>query len=307
MDHIDLFASLNSASCEDLEKLLTYVNRLSNTTANNTYSEYIPLLTTPHCTPTPYPGVQGIKKWIAAIILITFLIGGLFGNVLSATIMFRRSRRGLSSYFYLALLAIADICILYTGGLLALFDIAFGYHPELNGTIYCRIGFYIKHLFTYVSAWLIVAVTFERFIVVCFPLESIRICRLHVAYSITLVLWIFFSIYTSHGFFTIGIVPRKLQTEYGYHPDFLACDLKEYQRLLGVIDLCFYSVLPSVLIIIFNILIISTMYYAIKQRKNYLQASSCLPTTDTCQRKHVQKNKSSSSMRTPFFRSRSVG
>ena len=49
------------------------------------------------------------EEWVVTGILVSFLIFGLIGNLLSATIMFRRSRRGLSSYFYLAFLAIVDI------------------------------------------------------------------------------------------------------------------------------------------------------------------------------------------------------
>jgi hypothetical protein len=105
----------------------------------------------------------------------------------------------------------------------------------------------------------------------------------------------------------MGIIHVYLQTDQGYHPNYYVCDLAIHRRLFSFIDLCFYSVIPSLLIIIFNILIILTMFYAIKQRRNYLQASSYLPTTDTSPRKLNQKNKSSSSIRTPFFRSRSVG
>ncbi|CAF1036942.1 unnamed protein product [Rotaria sordida] len=294
------------ASCEELENLLKFVNASYYESRNMTRDDYFTLLRTPYCIPKPYLGVQGVKKWIITIILVCFLICGLIGNILSATIMFRRSRRGLSSYFYLALLAIMDICVLYTGCLLFMFDIGFGYHPESNSTINCRLGSYIRHLVTYLSAWLIVAVTFERFIVVRFPLQSVHICRMHVAYGITLIIFIFFSFYTTHCFFTMNIKRISLQTDDGYHPNFFVCDLEKFNRLLAFIDLCFYSVIPSILIIIFNTLIISTMFYAIRQRRTYLQASSCLPTTDTSQRNHNQKTKSSSSIRAPFFRSRSV-
>ncbi|CAF3608406.1 unnamed protein product [Rotaria sp. Silwood1] len=297
---------LSSVTCESLQNLLQYVNISDNESENMTHNAIMAILRSSHCKPKPYLGVQGVRKWIATIILISFLICGLIGNMLSATIMFRRSRRGLSSYFYLALLAIADICVLYSGGLLSIFDIGFNYHPELYSKFSCRIGFYLRHLFTYLSAWLIVAVTFERFIVVRFPFQSIHICRMHVAYGITLIIFIFFSFYASHCFFTMNLRPIIMQTDYGYHPDFIVCDLIKYQRLFSSIDLCFYSVIPSLLIIIFNTLIISTMFYAIKQRRTYLQASSCLPTMNTSQRNPNIKTKSSSSIRTPFFRSRSV-
>ena len=310
MNHtpFDLGSIFAWTSCEQIDRLLSQINASIYEAENLTRDDYLATMRSPHCIPKPYPGIQGPRKWIVTGILSLCLLFGLVGNLLSATIMFRRSRRGLSSYFYLALLALIDICVLYTGGLLFFFEITLGYQPQLQSKMPCRLGFYIQHLFTYISAWLIVAVTFERFIVVRYPFQSIRICRLHVAYTITIVIVLFFAIYTAHGFFTMDILHLSLQTEHGYHPNYYVCDLIVYRGLLAFLDLCFYSVLPSILILIFNILIIYTMFYAMKQRQTYLQANSGLRTTDTCPRPNNRKNKSSSSVvRTPFFRSRSIG
>ena len=307
MENINILQLLSSTTCKDIDEIFADPNASFYESRNATREAYIALSHALRCEPKPYLGPQGLKKWIVTIIVIIFLLFGLIGNILSATIMYRRARRGLSAYFYLALLALVDICVLYSSCLLFMFEITFNYHPQLQAPIYCRLGFYIQHLFTYISAWLIVAVTFERFIVVRFPFQSILICRMRVAYTITLIIFIFFSLYTAHCFITLDIIPFPLRTDQGYHPDFIICDLPKYQRLFSFLDLCFYSVGPSLLIIIFNILIISTMFYAIKQRRNYLQANIYLPTTDTCPRKLNQKNKSFTSIRTPFFRSRSVG
>ena len=302
-----LLQVIQTKTCRELEELFREGNASYYESKNMTLDAYLESMRLPQCISRPYAGPQGWKKWATTIILSAFLIFGLIGNLLSATIMFRRSRRGLSSYFYLALLAIIDICVLYTGGLLFLLEIAFSYLPQLSAPIYCRLGFFIQHFFTYVSAWLIVAVTFERFVVVRFPFQSIRVCRLHVAYTITLIIFVFFALYAAHGFVTVGIFSAELQTEENYHPNYLICDLVIYRQLLATVDLCFYSILPSLFILIFNILIVYTMFYAIKQRRNYLQASSGLRTTDTCPRLINPKPKSSSSARTPFFRSRSIG
>ena len=305
-DKININQALN-LTCEDIDDLFKYVNMSFSEFQNMTHDIYNALLSILHCLSTPYPGVQGFKKWITTIILVIFLICGLFGNMISAIIMFRRSRRGLSSYFYLALLAVIDICVLYSGCLQSILDITFDYHPELYATIYCRLSCYIKHLFTYLSAWLIVAVTFERFIVVRFPFQSIHICRLHVAYGIALTMLVFFSLYTGHVFFTMDIRHIRLRTNDGYHPDYAICDLVVHRRLFAFLDLCFYSVIPSLYIIIFNILIISTMFHTIKQRQDYLRASTGSSTMETSPGNLNQKTKSSSSILTPFFRSRSLG
>ena len=299
--NVNILQILNSATCQEIEE---FIKDFNSSDYNITREEYIQSLRSPYCEPKPYLGTQGVKKWTVTIIISLFLIFGLIGNSLSATIMFRRSRRGLSSYFYLALLAIIDICILYTGGLLFLLEITFNYQPQLQSKFLCRLAFYIQHLFTYISAWLIVAVTFERFTVVRFPFQSIRLCRMHVAYTVTFLIILFFSIYTAHCIFTVNLTTINLQTDDGYHPFYQICDLITHQRILAFIDLCLYSVLPSIFILVFNILIIITMFHAIKQRRDMLQANSYTPTIDISQR---NKNKSASTIRTQFFRSRSAG
>ncbi|CAF0845291.1 unnamed protein product [Adineta ricciae] len=292
-------------TCEIFTEFLKNIKPSDYESRNQTREEYINKTLPPQCISRPYSGIEGAEKWVITIILFAFLIFGLLGNLLTATVMFRRSRRGLSSYFYLGLLAIIDICVLYSGCLLFMLEITFNYQPLLNALINCRIGFYTQHFFTYMSAWLIVAVTFERFLVVRYPIQSIRMCRLRVAYTVSIFLMIFFSIYTSHCFVTIKLVRINLQTNKGFHPNYTSCDLVEYRNLLSLLDLCLYSMIPSILIIVFNLLIISTMFYALKQRRNYLQASSCVQTTETCARNLTPKTKSSSSIRTQFFRSRS--
>ena len=295
---------LSTTTCQKINDFIRDLNASEYESLNMTREEYVASLRPPNCEPTPYPGTQGAKKWTVTVILLFFLIFGLIGNLLSATIMFRRARRGLSSYFYLAFLAIVDICILYSGCLLFLFEITFDYHPHSSSSFLCRLSFYVQHLFTYVSAWLIVAVTFERFMVVRYPFQSIRICRMKVAYAITASIFIVFSVYTAHCFLTMDIFSTTVQTDEGYHPNYIVCDLTTHRQLLAFIDLCLYSVLPSILILIFNLLIIVTMFHAIKQRRDYLQANSCVPTTNTGER---NKHKSSSTIRTQFFRSRSAG
>ena len=269
-----------------------------------TRDEYIQSLSTTNCEPKPYPTMQGYQKWIVTSILLLLLVFGLIGNLLSATIMFRRARRGLASYFYLAILAMIDICILYTSCLSLLLEITFNYHPHVYSTFLCRLAFYFQHFFTYVSAWLLVALTFERLMVVRYPFQSIRISRIQVTYVITVLIFCTFAIYTAHCFFTMDIIEANVQSDEGYHPNYRACDLVIHRKLLAFLDLCLYSVLPSILILVFNILIIFTMLHAIEQRRDLLPVRSYLSKSDVSQR---NKQKSASTIRTQFLRSRSAG
>lgn len=295
---------LGSMTCQDIEEFIKDLNASEYLTRNISRDEYIQSIRPPNCEPKPYPTIQGYQKWFVTSILVVLLVFGLIGNLLSATIMFRRARRGHSSYFYLAILAIIDICILYTGCFLFFLEMAFNYHPQLQSGFTCRLLSYFQHFFTYISAWLLVAVTFERLIVVRYPFQSIRISHIQLTYSITLLIFAIFAVYTGHCFFTMDIISIDVQTDEGYHPNYRVCDLNVHRQLLAFLDLCFYSVFPSILILVFNILIIFTMFHAIRRRRDYLQARSYLSKADISQR---NKQKSASTIRTQFFRSRSAG
>lgn len=298
---------LKEHKCKELLELLSSVNTSSpdpdNVDNYPSIYEYFNSL----CSSTHYQGIEGLKRKFFIVILSCLLIFGLVGNILSAIIMFKRSSRGLSSYFYLGYLAIMDVCVLYSGCLSFFLEIGFKIDIKLISDFNCQIISFIQHLSTYISAWLIVAVTFERFIVVRFPFQSIRICRVRVANIISLSITILFTLYSIHGFFTIRIHETYIRTQKIFDQNFRICELLTYPELFSTIDLCLYSVAPSLFIIVLNSLIIYTMFYAMKQRRNFLQASSGIRTTDTYQRQLEGKNRSTSSVRSPFFGSRSNG
>lgn len=295
MNSSQLLQLLSSTTCEDINEFIKELNASDYESRNLTAEQYIESIRPAYCIPKPFQNIEGVKKWIVIIILVCFLLFGLLGNLMSATIMFRRACRGFSSYFYLAVLAIVDIFVLYTGCLLFFLETAFDYQPQLKSQLFCRLSVYVQHLFTYISAWLIVAVTFERLIVVRYPLRSMKFSRINAAYFVTSLIFIVFSVYASHCFMTVDLVTVNIQSDQGYHPDRLLCDLSIHRHLFSYIDSFFYSILPSLLILIFNILIISTMFHAIRERKTYLQAQSYQLTDPTSQR---NKAKTASTMRT---------
>lgn len=122
--------------------------------------------------------------------LITYYIpfitfAGTIGNVLSVLVFVRSKLKKLSSSYYLAALSISD-----TGYLLCNFA---QWINTWNINIYNRDGFcqlftFLSSMCTAFSAWLVVAFTVERFIVVRYPLKRQTMCTVRRAKCVLIVL-----------------------------------------------------------------------------------------------------------------------
>ncbi|GFO01723.1 C-c chemokine receptor type 1 [Plakobranchus ocellatus] len=107
---------------------------------------------------------------------------GLGGNLLSLIVFLSRNMRKLSASKYLAALSVSDICALifyvltdwlrrglpnYPGSIQS-------YFLEEEGT--CQVLTYLGYVSRFISAWIIVTFTMERYIGVCHPLRRKDIC-----------------------------------------------------------------------------------------------------------------------------------
>jgi hypothetical protein len=68
---------------------------------------------------------------------------------------------------------------------------------------------FLVHFSIEFSAWLIVAVTIERFLAVWFPLKASTMCNLSRAKFITLIVAVIFMLVNSHIFWTAELLPIK--------------------------------------------------------------------------------------------------
>ncbi|CAF1586887.1 unnamed protein product, partial [Didymodactylos carnosus] len=300
-NYTDIFINISSSNvsilfesdhdlvyCRELFALLHSFNQSADEDSSRTIQkihdvlyEKCPVFSSPYELRQQYPSAKLIHVLGCTLPLILILFGVL-GNTLSAWVMFKRARKGaLSSYFYLALLAIVDILVLFTGCLIFWLEEAFLIQPLLLNEVFCQTLYFLKFWFTDISAWLIVAVSFERFIAVRFPLRAN--ISLHLAHKISLFIILFFGIYNLHNYITIGFDNDHLQIEYGYIANFTVCDMKSH-KWLSYIDMGFYAVLPSICILILNLLIITTLLHSRKIRNDYLQASSLNSTDSSDQR-----------------------
>jgi hypothetical protein len=135
--------------------------------------------------------------------IITFIVIGLFGNVLSIVIFIRRRKRDNASAVYLGCLAVSDLGNLTCGyGFWHEQSLYYISHRQINlpftpTDLGCKISTYVWFNCQFMSAWIIIAFSVERMIAVLFPLKAASIatpkrrkCILFCIFVISLTTWI---------------------------------------------------------------------------------------------------------------------
>lgn len=106
---------------------------------------------------------------------------GSVGNILSVIAFFNTKLRNLSSSYYLAALSISN-----TGFLLGAFIAWLNYLDiDIDRKIYyCQFYTYTSGLFNFLSVWIMVSFTVERFIAVIYPLKRRTMCTVKRARAV---------------------------------------------------------------------------------------------------------------------------
>ncbi|KAK3786856.1 hypothetical protein RRG08_030903 [Elysia crispata] len=107
---------------------------------------------------------------------------GLVGNLLSLIVFLSRNMRKLSASTYLAALSVSDICALVFFVLTDWLRRGLPHYPGSPQSSFledegpCQILTYLGYVSRFISAWIIVTFTMERYIGVCHPLRRKDIC-----------------------------------------------------------------------------------------------------------------------------------
>ena len=224
--------------------------------------------------PTPKSGetIQSPYTAEELIILIgtpIIFILGVTGNILSAIVMKRQHFRSISTGAYLFCLAIVDSIFLSVNSMTKNF-IRILTGVDLTKLSYWSCKMYVFLLMTSkcLSAWLIVAVTVERLIIVCLPHRAKVLATRKRA-------WVVISIVTllSCSMFilvlcTYGLVERP----WGWDCTMLLHYKAQGLRVvLNTIDLVVYSLFPAVILFISNIVLIYKVMRSHSFRKESIQ------------------------------------
>lgn len=103
-----------------------------------------------------------IKKIFTPILLCL----GLVGNVISIVIFSRESMKKYTTFRYLTLLSILDLCVLYTGCGQILLDVYFRIDIRLINEFTCKMHSFLVYFFTHCSSMLLASMSIDRTIAI---------------------------------------------------------------------------------------------------------------------------------------------
>ena len=252
--------------------LASYVSDVNvNVNANDTYDaaayyDYSDANTT---------GISDAVMYINIFVIPIFVLVGIVGNTISFIVFVYTHLKYNSSSVYLAALNIVD-----TGFLLSLIPAWLGWvHVDIFHTDgWCQITIYFAYVFAFLSVWIVVSFTAERFVVVFYPLRRSSMCTIRRALMMVCILVGFAMVYYSYALWATSVedyegLPTCLSKSQ-YHAAL---------RVLSVVDTVITLVVPSALIIILNSSISCKLILYYKKHANSTNTS------------HRSSNKSTSS------------
>ena len=194
---------------------------------------------------------------------------GTFGNIFSFVILRRKVMSMQSTYLYLAVLAWADTLVLYVGLLRLWISELSGRDFKNDNDWFCKITSALLYTSSDYSVWLIIAVTVERYIVVCHPFKASVLCKTARAKrALVLILLLTFGI-NSHFFWTVEV--SQIPYDFGNKSESHCGGKQEYDGFFKAwswVDAIKYSFLPLVIITLLNSMIIRRVILAYRKRNN---------------------------------------
>ncbi|XP_050540868.1 cysteinyl leukotriene receptor 2 [Daktulosphaira vitifoliae] len=194
--------------------------------------------------------VEGFERYYPLVLIVL----GSLGNCLSVLVFFGTNLRKQSSSYYLSSLAISDTIFLVTQLLpeLAKAEIADLFY--MYG--FCQFSIYLTQMCSFISVWLVVVFTSERFIAVRYPLHRSVVCTVSRA-KIVLCVLITFAFVVHTPYLVITGPQELIYSETNSTAPACGLNLSWYGVYvwLNYADMVVNMVVPFFLIVIFNSMI----------------------------------------------------
>ena len=199
---------------------------------------------------------EAVSRYMQLIASMPIVILGTIGNALSLIVLCRKRLRRQPSSVFLICVAVSDTAFLYLVPFHNWYLGLTGVFLRDTSTAACKLMRFLLVSSAFSSAWLLVAVTGQRLIAVCFPLKCRRINTLKGASIGAFVILCITIAVPSHFFVTYG------QVEYVTKNVTIirACaklDRDFMYAIWPMLDLAMYSTTPAILLLLFNIVIIA--------------------------------------------------
>ena len=183
---------------------------------------------------------------------------GFLGNTLSLAVMSRQVNRSVSTCVYLAMVAALDTLVMLTH--IPWFIVYHVSRQTIDISTYaaCTLDYFLNTWAYEFSAWMLLAVTADRYMRVVHPIRSTRICNSKVAIRICLALG---TILASINIFHFVVYYPEEVGGYRY------CLNRHFanhfvSHIWPVIDAFIYAYIPSFLMLLLNAAILRHMHHA---------------------------------------------
>lgn len=228
------------------------------------------------------------NRFLAMYVPPILLALGTFGNLLSFIIMAKNMLK-VSTYSYLAVLAVMDIMVLYIG-LLRLWVGNFSTDIQHTSNAMCKLVNFLGFVSSDTSVWLIISVTIERFIAVKFPLRAPRMCNVHRARVVIILIITIICCTNAHIFWTVELQYTSQNES--------RCDASIMHQTLVKdiwpwVDAAIYSFVPFVIISILNSLIVRQVLFARKRRSQMQHIELTARYSSLMNKQHAKKSNES--------------
>ena len=197
---------------------------------------------------------MGINRYVLPVIVVV----GVFGNLVSMTIMFQRQNRQSSFSVYLGSLAISDTCVLFES---AYYWVMIEIQRRTFTDIECKIFMWTLHTFQQSGCYLIISVTLDRLVAVRFPFRAAGWCRARRA---TIVSAVFFATMSAYN------IPYLV---FYKSDDVLVCTLCSFEHAICIVrvlgTMLIGLAIPVVLLLSMNAVIIHAVCNSMKYRPGH--------------------------------------
>lgn len=191
------------------------------------------------------------------------IIFGTIGNTLTVVVLTRKSIRNSTTALYLTFLTLSDLIVLHIGLLRRWLIHLFDFDVRQISEATCKIHTLLVYTFLDFSAWILIAVTLERIIVVWYPYKTRNRCSRKNA--TILIITIFILVFGLNSHFLYGVISDV--TDNG---DELKCVFIDnsysvfIESVWSWIDLCVFCLIPFSVIVVGNSLI---LYKTLNRRR----------------------------------------
>lgn len=202
-------------------------------------------------------------------IFIILVIIGTVGHVLSIVVLSRPRMRYTSIYCYLFVLACSDTVVLWLSCFKTWVRIVAGYELLHESYAACKIVTFLYLSSTYLSSWLIVAMTIDRFIAVWFPLKVATLCSIRHARKTTAIM-VFLAFFSNiHVFWTMHLVDKSCT--YTHYYSYFMWNVFEPLKLAA------YCFVPFAIVLSLN----TALIYKLKWGSKYLHRQDTRDSTSS--------------------------